>query len=98
MWHSLWSADNVARLQLEQLIANLYRKGAFDDEEGIVLLVMKCKGGTCRWVMVASIKSKRPSTSAPVIRNNHESGPIMTVFFPSPFLMISGEVISYLLS
>jgi hypothetical protein len=45
VWHSFWSADNVARVQVKQLIASLDRKGALDDEEGVVLLMMKVKGG-----------------------------------------------------
>src|SRR5215813_2151960 len=44
MWHSLWSADKVARVQLKQFIANLDRKSALNDEEGIVLLIMKVQG------------------------------------------------------
>src|SRR5262245_17472316 len=44
MWHSLRSADNVARVQLKQFIANLDRKSAFNHEEGIVLLVMQVQG------------------------------------------------------
>src|SRR5262245_45462407 len=45
MWHSLWSAEKVARVQFKQFIANLDRKSAFNDEEGIVLLIMKVQGG-----------------------------------------------------
>lgn len=78
--------DKVARVQVKQLIAHLDRQGALDDEEGSVLLMMQVQGDPCRDVIVASMKSKWPSLSAPIIRNDQGSGPSMIVFLPSPFL------------
>src|SRR5262245_51889860 len=78
MWHSLWSAEKVARVQLKQFIANLDCKSAFNDEEGIVLLIMKVQGGPlqvsdgCLYEVKAAIYICACNPKRPWVRSNHD--------------------------
>src|SRR5262244_1520449 len=78
MWHSLWSAEKVARVQLKQFIANLDRKSAFNDEEGIVLLIMKVQGGPlqvtagCLYEVKAAIDICACNPKQPWLGCNHD--------------------------
>jgi hypothetical protein len=78
MWHSLWSADKVARVQLKQFIANLERKSAFNDEEGIVLLIMMVQGrplqvsDSCLHEVKAAIDICACNPKRPCVGSNHD--------------------------
>src|SRR5262252_10519613 len=74
----LGAQDKVARVQLKQLIANLDRKGAFNDEESIVLLIMKVQGGPlqvsdgCLHEVKAAIYICACNPERPWVGSNHE--------------------------
>jgi hypothetical protein len=70
--------QEVARVQLKQLIANLHRKRAREDEEGIVLLMMKVQwralqiSDGCLHEVKAAIYICTRDPKRPWIRSNHD--------------------------